>query len=346
MTTHTKTALSCPYLCFKLLIMKYFALFVGLLMFIACQSPARQEATAESASANGSAENSLPNDKGLRLMESYCFSCHSPEGEHDNRIAPPMIAIKKHYIQEGTSLEEFVEALSSFVLMPSEEKSKMPGAVKRFGLMPTMNFSQEDLSAIAEYIYAADLEEPEWFKKHQEEMHGKGKGMGQHSAHEEALSPAEQGKKMAMTTKAILGKNLMGAIQQRGTDGAISFCNIEAILLTDSMATVQNAQIKRVSDRNRNPNNAANSSELAYINKAKEQLVQGEDIFPYFEEVDGHKRGFYPILTNQMCLQCHGRPQIDIAPSTLALLRDLYPNDQAVGYGENELRGIWVVDWD
>lgn len=326
--------------------MKRLVLLSVLLFLAACQLSTPQVAADETAQSNSSDEVAALNEKGLQLMESYCFSCHSPEGDHDSRIAPPMIAIKQHYVQEGTTLEEFVEALSAFVLMPSEDKSKMPGAVKRFGLMPTMNFSKEDLAAIAEYIYTADLEEPDWFKKHHEEMHGKGKGKGAHGAHQESLSPQEQGKKMAMTAKAVLGKNLMSALQQQGTDGAISFCNIEAIPLTDSMSTVQNAQIRRVSDRNRNPKNAANEAELAYIQRAKEQLAQGEEILPYFEEVDGHQRGFYPITTNAMCLQCHGRPQIDIAPTTLALIRDLYPNDQAVGYGENELRGIWVVDWD
>jgi hypothetical protein len=55
---------------------------------------------------------------------------------------------------------------------------------------------------------------------------------------------------------------------------------------------------------------------------------------------------YYPILTNAMCLQCHGKPEEDIKPSTLSKLHMLYPQDKGVGYEENELRGIWVVEME
>jgi hypothetical protein len=45
-----------------------------------------------------------------------------------------------------------------------------------------------------------------------------------------------------------------------------------------------------------------------------------------------------------MCLQCHGKPNVDINEATLGQIEKLYPNDKAVGYGLNELRGIWVVE--
>ncbi|MCF7568485.1 hypothetical protein L3X37_08925 [Sabulilitoribacter arenilitoris] len=35
-------------------------------------------------------------------METNCYLCHSPSVNHGNRIAPPMIAIKKHYIDDAT----------------------------------------------------------------------------------------------------------------------------------------------------------------------------------------------------------------------------------------------------
>ncbi|MGB6037776.1 MAG: DUF3365 domain-containing protein, partial [Cryomorphaceae bacterium] len=53
--------------------------------------------------------------------------------------------------------------------------------------------------------------------------------------------------------------------------------------------------------------------------------------------------GYYPITTNTMCLKCHGEPNTQVNQSTLAVLKALYPEDEATGYGENELRGIWVV---
>ncbi len=56
--------------------------------------------------------------------------------------------------------------------------------------------------------------------------------------------------------------------------------------------------------------------------------------------------GFYaPIITNTLCLQCHGKPGSDIKPKVLASLKDLYPNDMAKGYDANQVRGLWSIDF-
>jgi hypothetical protein len=61
--------------------------------------------------------------------------------------------------------------------------------------------------------------------------------------------------------------------------------------------------------------------------------------------VGGEQWVFAPILTNGMCLQCHGEPGSDVDETTLAVIRKKYPNDLAIDYGLNELRGIWKVSW-
>ena len=66
---------------------------------------------------------------------------------------------------------------------------------------------------------------------------------------------AQRGLKYALTTKAVLGKNLMKTIQKKGTLEAVTFCNKQAYPLTDSMSLVHNAIIKRVTDQPRNPSN-------------------------------------------------------------------------------------------
>ncbi len=57
-------------------------------------------------------------------------------------------------------------------------------------------------------------------------------------------SASEQGLNYAMSTKAQLAKNLMGAIQDNGAANAISFCNVHAYPITDSLAQVYNLNIK------------------------------------------------------------------------------------------------------
>jgi len=152
------------------------------------------------------------------------------------------------------------------------------------------------------------------------------------------------GKELAMQTKANLGNNLITAMSEKGADGAVEFCNIKAIPITDSMSLALGAKIKRVSDQPRNPNNQANDEELDYIKNLKAAQANGKEYPPLLTEIDGKMVGYYAIITNQMCMQCHGKPDKEINTATLKKIKKLYPTDQAIGYAENEIRGIFVVE--
>ncbi len=288
---------------------------------------------------NTKAMNNNEMSEGFSLTEKNCFSCHSPNADIDNRIAPPMEAIKKHYINSNISQEEFTQDLIKFINNPSEENSKMPNAVRKFNLMPKMNFSEDELKKIASYIYNTELEKPDWFEKHYNEEKQK-----YNKVSTENKTPLEIGQSIAMQTKGVLGKNLLEAINTKGTENAISFCSTKAIPITDSMAVVLNAKIKRVSDRNRNPKNKANEQELKYIEKIKELMKKNLPTKPELITLNDKSIGYYPITTNKMCLQCHGKPEIDITSKTLTKIKSIYPNDRATNYNENELRGIWVIE--
>ena len=156
----------------------------------------------------------------------------------------------------------------------------------------------------------------------------------------------ERGLKYALETQGVLGKNLMQAIRKEGTLGALSFCNEKAYPLTDSMAVVHNATIKRVSDKPRNQDNQANVVELEYIETFKQIIANEESPNSIVKDSDAKVQVYYPILTNAMCLQCHGQPNKSIESSTLSQLTILYPKDKAVGYDVNEVRGIWSVTFN
>lgn len=308
------------------------------------------------------------NHPGKKLMETNCYICHNPTATEANRIGPPMIAIKKHYIDENTTKEEFIASMQAWIKNPNEEDAKMFGAVKRFGVMPKQAYPEKTIAQIAEYMYNFEIEQPEWFEEHfnkengnhngkgmgKGKGHGKGNGMGNgngmHKQQAEAnfkdLPYGERGLKYALTTKAVLGKNLMGTIQKKGTLEALSFCNERAYPLTDSMAVVHNASIKRVSDKPRNPNNKANAEELGYINTFKQVVANKEEASPIVKEMDNKVKVYYPITTNTMCLQCHGKPNETIENSTLTKIKSLYPKDKAIGYNVNEVRGIWSITFN
>ena len=276
--------------------------------------------------------------KGFRLLESSCFTCHSPDVNIKNKVAPTMATIKKHYVTEGVTKESFTNAFIEFVNEPVEGKVKIPQAIERFGLMPRFVFLDEQLAQMASYIYHTKLEAAGWYEKNYELERLK------HKINLEELSYSELGKNVAMSTKSILGKNLKNAIQNNGTANAVEFCNERAYQLTDSMSIAFNTKIKRVSDKARNPLNRANKSELKYIDNAKQILAKGGKINAQVQEVNGKMVAYYPIVTNKMCLQCHGQPKTQIQGETLKKLNNLYPKDMAKGYTENEIRGIWMIE--
>lgn len=284
--------------------------------------------------------------EGKKLMETHCYVCHNPNTpENEGRIAPPLVAVKARYMMEGMSHDAFVAAVTSFVDHPTEDKVLLQGAFNRFGLMPKQVFPDESVEKIAAYIYDYQIEEPVWFKEHwQRKGNPNWTQSGQQVATEvKPKTTAEIGLEYALSTKKILGKNLMGAIQQKGTLAALEFCNIQAIPLTDSMAKVHHASIKRVSDKNRNPNNKANAEELKYIAQFKADLTAKKESKPVVIEKGDKVQFYYPILTNTMCLQCHGK---QVNPDVQKQILKLYPKDLAIGYGENEVRGIWSITFD
>ncbi|MFA5574137.1 MAG: DUF3365 domain-containing protein [Brumimicrobium sp.] len=159
----------------------------------------------------------------------------------------------------------------------------------------------------------------------------------------------EKGTQISVESQQLLGKNLVGALNEGGTIHALSFCKTNAISLTNSKIEEYNVEIKRATDLARNPDNYANKKELEQIQYYKNLVAEGktgEDITPSIE-VDGDKIYYYrPIFTNEMCLQCHGVENEKITPETLKAIAENYPNDNATGYGTDEIRAVWSITFE
>jgi len=130
---------------------------------------------------------SMANDKheeGEKLYQTNCAVCHGSMGGMDvaKRIAPPIAAVRMHYIESHSDEASFVQAVTAWVEKQDESKSLMRGAIRKFKIMPPVSISKEDAAKIASYIYAGDIEELEGFKEHVEEEHGK-KGEGHGKGH-------------------------------------------------------------------------------------------------------------------------------------------------------------------
>ncbi len=113
--------------------------------------------------------------QGEHLYQTYCASCHGLSGGMDmkQRVAPPIAGVRLHYINIHPDKASFVAAVTDWLEQQDDNKSLMRGAIRRFNIMPPISLSKEDAQKIAHYIYTGDLEKPEGFDKHVEEMHGK-----------------------------------------------------------------------------------------------------------------------------------------------------------------------------
>ena len=345
--------------------MKYLLLlFTGLFFMASCKDVPKTDLRVINETSGG-AVTSEKTHPGKELLEKECYSCHNPRAAQSEMIAPPMIAVKKHYLNDATSKDQFINLIVNWVKDPSEENSKMQGALRKFGTMPYQSFPEEMVVKIADYLYDNEIDAPDWFNGHMNmkaKGHGKGKGKGKNMQNcsgncmgdgqckhmgQVAVDTMEKykklGKKYASNAKATLGKKLVQAIVEKGPDGAVEFCNLNAIPLTDSLSIAQGIKIRRVTDKPRNPLNRASAKELVYINDFKVMVSSGETVDPILNVTEEQVDFYYPITTNAMCLQCHGVPERQITTSTLAALENLYPTDKARDYQENQVRGMWAI---
>ncbi len=151
------------------------------------------------------------------------------------------------------------------------------------------------------------------------------------------------GKEITDTVGKTLKSNLMKAMQNGGPTNAISFCNANAMDITDVYSEKYHTEVKRVSDKNRNPVNAANETELHVLADFTEALENGDPALPKVAiDMDGRKNYYAPIFTGGLCLNCHGDSK-NIQPEVLTAIDSLYPNDKARDYSVEELRGIWSI---
>jgi len=155
----------------------------------------------------------------------------------------------------------------------------------------------------------------------------------------------DTGLKYAMTVQATLGKTLQQKIKEEGTLGAIEFCNLNALTITDSLSRELGATISRITDRPRNPQNRANEEEMKLISSYREDLAEGQTPKGLVALQDSTMLFYYPIVTNSLCLQCHGTPESEINPEVYSKIQELYPEDRAVAYSSEELRGLWKVSF-
>jgi hypothetical protein len=135
---------------------------------------------------------------------------------------------------------------------------------------------------------------------------------------------------------------LKAALQKGLRDGpvnAISACNDRAPAISKALS-LDGVQIGRTSHRLRNPDNVA----PAWVNGVLRTYLETDAVWkPKTLKLDGGREGYVePIVTQPLCLACHGET---LAPDVASAIQRLYPTDQATGFKAGELRGVFWVDY-
>lgn len=153
-----------------------------------------------------------------------------------------------------------------------------------------------------------------------------------------------EGDKITNTTQGVLLANVGKAMQNGGPKNAVSFCNLKASAIVDSLSHAYNCEISRVSAKNRNPQNALQSKTdediWSFFSSLTSETFPGDTLIASKGEIIYYK----PIKIGMTaCLKCHGVPGQDIDNDTYAELQKLYPDDLATDYHLGDFRGLWKI---
>lgn len=149
----------------------------------------------------------------------------------------------------------------------------------------------------------------------------------------------QKGKEIAQATFKVLSTNLQNAMATGGVNEAVNFCSVNAQPLTDSLSNYHNATIKRTSHKIRNPLNTPTEQETAMLDK----YLSGANKAMIEENEDGSISFYSPIYTKGLCVVCHGQVGNTITENDYKIILEKYPEDKAVDFSVDELRGMWSI---
>jgi len=129
-----------------------------------------------------------------------------------------------------------------------------------------------------------------------------------------------------------------------GLPAVVNFCHDNALKLSDSMGKAHHVIIKRTSHKLRNAANKPDIDDEAVLNEYLKLQEEQKPMEPVvLKDSEGYVHFYAPIKLKEACLKCHGTPGKEIPESIYKLIKEKYPNDQAVNFKAGELRGIWDI---
>ena len=157
----------------------------------------------------------------------------------------------------------------------------------------------------------------------------------------DAVAATASAMKAFDAVQATLSGRLMEEMKAGGPSRAVTVCRDEAQALTKKIASESGMALGRTSDRLRNPLNAAPEWARPFVEKAAGRKAAA--IEPVVVDLGNRVGVLRPIGTAGACTTCHGVK--DRQPEALrSLLAQHYPQDNAFGFSEGDLRGFFWAE--
>lgn len=135
------------------------------------------------------------------------------------------------------------------------------------------------------------------------------------------------------TLKAELQK----AISEAGPVNAVEVCHARAPQIAEEISKARGFSMGRSSHRLRNQNNAPDEDIARYLEKYS---ASGKEAPVAAVSTDEGWTVIAPIITQPLCVTCHGDPKT-FSPELTQALNKYYPNDKATGFKPGDLRGVF-----
>lgn len=157
-------------------------------------------------------------------------------------------------------------------------------------------------------------------------------------------SPPERVVLAVRGLKNALGTRLKAQVAEGGPSSAVQVCQLEAPTITAAQGR-PGLSIGRTSHRLRNPANKAPAWAQKAVAAEAGRLVAEVKRRRVFDLGQGRRGYLEAIDVKALCLGCHG-PKEGVARDVAAAIAAAYPNDQATGFAEGDLRGWFWVEYD
>ncbi len=156
----------------------------------------------------------------------------------------------------------------------------------------------------------------------------------------------EEGVRYIKMLGGALKKEVKARMQEDPSGAlAMGFCSTKAKEITEDVNAKlpDYASVRRTALRVRNEANKPDETDVKIMKAYEKAIAEGKFDPKNIEVVETGDtyRVYKPLLAKKMCLKCHGT---DISNDIKAVIKKVYPNDQATGFKEGDLRGVIVAE--